>query len=91
MDVSGVKRPSGLEPRPSPLTPFLLQIETIERADERTRTACLLITSALFLLDEQPALDHLGLRPVYWTATKVKVGTICVHVLSNSRKYGSAH
>jgi hypothetical protein len=62
-----------------------------EAPDERTRTAFLLITSALFLLDEQPALDHLGLRPVYWTATKVKVGTICVHVLSNSRKYGSAH
>jgi nucleotide-binding universal stress UspA family protein len=27
----------------------------------------------------------------HWTATKVKVGTICVHVLSYSRKYGSAH
>ena len=28
----------------------------------------------------------LGSRPVYWTATKVKVGTIGVDVLSNSRK-----
>jgi hypothetical protein len=54
--------------------------------DERTRTAGPLITSELFLLDEQPALHHLDLRPVYWTATNVQAGTIWVHVLSNTRK-----
>ncbi len=57
-----------------------------ERADERTRTADLLITRELFLLDEQPALHYLGLRLLYWTATKVKVGTICAYVLSNFRE-----
>jgi hypothetical protein len=35
------------------------------RADERTRTADLFITSELFLLDEQQ-LYYLGLRPVYF-------------------------
>ena len=57
-----------------------------KRAEERTRTAYLLITRELFLLDEKPPLHLLGLRPVYWTATKVKVGTICVYVVANSRK-----
>ena len=47
----------------------------------------LLITNELFLLAEQPASHFLGLRSVYWTATKVKVGTTCVRVLSNSRKF----
>jgi hypothetical protein len=57
------------------------------RADERTRTADLEAPyERAVLLDEQPALAHLGLRLVYWTATKVKVSTICVHVLSNSRR-----
>jgi hypothetical protein len=43
-------------------------------------------TSELFLLDEQPALHHFGLRPVNWTATKVQAGTICVRVPSNTSK-----
>jgi hypothetical protein len=68
---------------------FYLQIVTKRRADERTRTADLLITSELFLLDEQPILHHLGLRRVYWTVTNVKVGTTCVGVLSNSRESDS--
>jgi hypothetical protein len=55
-------------------------------ADERTRTADLLITSELFQLDEQPAPHLFDFRPVYRTAIKVQVGTICVHVLSNTRK-----
>ena len=41
-------------------------------------------TSELFLLEEQPAPQFLGLRLIYWTATKVKAGTMCVHVLSNT-------
>jgi hypothetical protein len=35
-------------------------------------------------LDEPPELHHLILRLTYWTATKV--GTICVHVISNTRE-----
>jgi hypothetical protein len=38
-------------------------------------------TSELFLLEKQPAPHFLGLRPIYWTATKVKVSTICGSVL----------
>jgi hypothetical protein len=53
--------------------------------DEWTRIADLLIRRELFLLDEKRALHLLSFRPVYWTATDVKVGTICVHVLSNAR------
>ena len=34
-----------------------------------------LTTCELFLLEEQPAPHFLGLGPIYWTATKVKVGT----------------
>ncbi len=77
--------PGGIPAFTLPST-FYLQIGTFWRADERTRTADLLITSELFLLDEQPALHLFDLRPVYRTAIKVQVGTICVHVLSNTRK-----
>jgi hypothetical protein len=35
-------------------------------------------------LEEQPASLFLGLRLIYSTAIKVKVGTMCVHVLSNT-------
>jgi hypothetical protein len=44
-------------------------------------------TSELFLLEEQPAPHFLGLRLIYWSATKVKVGTMCVHVLSNTSEH----
>jgi hypothetical protein len=67
----------------------LAYLRAKKRADERTRTADLLITRELFLLDEKRALHLLSFRPVYWTATNVKVGTICVRVLSNARIYRS--
>ena len=41
----------------------------------------------LFLVDEKRALYLLDLRRVYWTATNVKVDTICVHVVANSREF----
>jgi hypothetical protein len=50
----------------------------------RTRTADLLITSVLFLLEEQPAPQFLGLRLIYWSATNVEASTICGSVLSNT-------
>jgi hypothetical protein len=62
------------------------QISGIKRADEGTRTPGLLITSELFLLDEQPPPHFLSLRSVNWTAAKVKVGTICVHLVSDTKK-----
>ena len=66
---------------------FLRVLQEKYRADERTRTAFLLTTSELFLLEEQPAPHFLGLRPIYWSATKVKVGTICGYVLSNISRH----
>ena len=52
------------------------------RADSNRFTAP--ATSELFLLEEQPAPQFLGLRLIYWTVTKVQAGTMCVHVLSNT-------
>ena len=66
---------------------FLQVLQVKKRADERTRTADLLITSELILLVEQSTLHQLGLERIYRTVTTVKVGTICVDLVSNSSGY----
>ena len=63
----------------SPILGFGLNRPNRESRRADSNRLPLLITSELSLLDENHALHHVDLRSIYWTATKVKVGTICVY------------